>query len=128
AAEKFREVSTSQALKVLGITTEEYSAIMNDKTLTAEEKHHALLTLIESKTKDGRKAQTELTQSTQAMNKDWQDITTKVGPPLLGLFTFIVDKADALINALNWLGHNQQWNQAISAGLGAIQGYIVGTI
>src|SRR5207247_9783676 len=117
---------SSKALKVLGITTEEYSAIMKDKTLTAEEKHHALLTLIESKTKDGRKAQTELTQSTQAMNKDWQDIPTKVGPPLLGLFTFIVGKADGLVKALSDLGKNKDWSKAISAGLGWDQAPLLG--
>jgi len=119
---------SSKALKVLGITTDEYSAIMKDKTLTTEQKHLALLALIESKTKDGRKAQTELTQSTQALNKDWQDITTKIGPPLLGLFTFIVGKADDLVKALNDLGHNKDWNKAISAGLGKIQDFLVAVV
>src|SRR6266568_757520 len=119
---------SSKALKILGITTDEYSAIMKDKTLTAEQKHHALLVLIESKTKDGRKAQTDLTQSTQALNKDWQDITTKVGPPLLALFTFIVGKADELVKALSDLGNNKDWNKAISTGLGWIQDQLIGVV
>src|SRR5437667_313299 len=53
---------SSKALKALGITTDEYNSIMKDKTLTTEQKHLALLALIEARTKDGRKAQTDLAQ------------------------------------------------------------------
>ena len=113
-----------KALKDLGISTATVTAIMHSH-LTTEQKHLAILRLIEAKTKDGRKAQTELTQSTQALNKDWQDITTKVGPPLLGLFSFVVGKADQLVKALNDLGQNKQWNKVISQGLGTIQREIV---
>ena len=143
---------SSKALKVLGITSAEYSAIMKDEKLMTDkqahslhlskaalhayndkvEKHNAvatkqlaLLALIETKTKDGRKAQTELTQSTQALNKDWQDITTKVGPPLLGLFTGIIGKVDSLVTWLDRLGQDKSWNKNVSAFLGTIQNSII---
>src|SRR5260370_380004 len=54
----------SRGLKDLGITTEEYNAIWKNKGLTQAQKQIELLQLMEPKTKDGRKAQTELTQST----------------------------------------------------------------
>ncbi len=118
----------SKGLKVLGITTEEYNAIMKDKTLTTEQKHADLLALIESKTKDGRKAQSDLTQSTQAMNKDWQDVTTRIGPPLLQLITWIVGKVDDLITGLDNLGHNKDWNKALSGGLGDLQNILIDVV
>src|SRR5207249_2172410 len=112
---------SSKALKILGITTDEYSAIMKDKTLTTEQKHLALLALIESKTKDGRKAQTDLTQSTQTLNKDWQDMSTIVGPPLVGLLGGIASAADAIIQKLNELGHNKDWNRFLHDAFGGLQ-------
>ena len=115
---------SSKALKVLGITTAEYSAIMKSH-MTTEQKHLAILHLIETKTKDGRKAQTDLTQSTQALNKDWQDITTKVGPPLLGLFSGIIGKVDSLVSWLDKLGQDKSWNKNVSAFLGTIQNSII---
>jgi hypothetical protein len=145
----------SKGVRFLGITTVEFNAIMKDQKLMTDKQatalhltkaeqdkyndaveHHnltavkqaALLALIETKTKDGRKAQTELTQSTQALNKDWQDITTKVGPPLLSLFTGVVGWVDKLVTALSDLGKNKDWNKAISAGLGDIQRFIVATV
>lgn len=118
----------ARGLKTLGITTEEYNAIMKSKTLDNEQKHLALLTLIETKTKDGRKAQTDLSQSTNALNKDWQDITTKIGPPLIGIFTTVVGWVDDLVKALSDLGANKDWNKWISEGLGHVQDALLGAV
>ncbi len=117
----------SRGLKTLGITTTEYNAIMKS-TMTDEQKHAALLALIESKTKDGRKAQTDLTQSTNDLNKSWQDITTKVGPPLEDMFAGVVGWVASLVDDLNKLGANKDWNKAVSDGLGHIQDKIVDTV
>lgn len=113
-----------KALKDLGISTADVTKIMHSH-LTTEQKHLAILHLIELKTKDGRKAQTDLAQSTQALNKDWQDITTKVGPPLLGLFSGIIGKVDSLVTWLDKLGQDKSWNKNVSAFLGTIQNSII---
>lgn len=118
----------SRGLKDLGITTEEYNAIWKNKGLSQAQKQIELLALMETKTKDGRKAQTDLSQSTNALNKDWQDITTKIGPPLLQLFTFIVGKVDDLVTWLNALGHNKDWNVALYAGLGQVQNALIDVV
>ena len=115
----------SRGLKALGITTDEYNAIMKDKLLTTEQKHAALLALIETKTKDGRKVTTDLSQSTNALNKDWQDISTKVGPPLLGLLSALAGGADWLITKLNDLGNNKDWNRWLSKGFGDLQNQVI---
>jgi hypothetical protein len=73
-------------LRELGISTSEYNAIMHDKLLTTEEKHLALLTLIETKTKDGRKAIDDTVQSQNALTIAWQDFTSKTGPDVLEMW------------------------------------------
>lgn len=118
----------ARGLKQLGITTEEYNAIWKNKGLSQAQKQTELLALMETRTKNGRKATTDLTQSTQALNKDWQDITTKVGPPLLALFSGIVGKVDDLVTALNKLGNNKGWNKSLSDFLGTIQNSIIADV
>jgi hypothetical protein len=118
----------ARGLKQLGITTEEYNAIWKAKGLTQAQKQTELLDLMTTRTKDGRLAQTELTQSTQAMNKDWEDLTTRIGPPLLSLFTATVGYVDQLVTGLDNLGHNKDWNKAISGGLGDIQNALIDVV
>lgn len=77
------EAGNSKSLKDLGITTEEYNAIMKDKLLTNEQKHHDLLALIETKTKDGKKSTDDLKQSQDKLNTDWQDFTTTIAPQVV---------------------------------------------
>jgi hypothetical protein len=114
----------ARGLKQLGITTDEYKAAVASST-TVEGQHAAVLALIETRIKGGRYAQDELQQSTQSLNKDWQDITTRIGPPLLSLFTAIVGWVDQLVKGLSDLGNNKDWNNAVSSGLGAIQDVLV---
>lgn len=92
----------SRGLRDLGITTAQYNAIMKSK-LSQQEKDAQLLTLIESKTKDGRKATEELDRNQQALNKDWQDFTVKIGPAVTGALDDIVKAADIGIQILTEL-------------------------
>lgn len=82
-----------KSLKELGITTDEYTAIMHNKTLTTEERHLALLKLIESKTKDGRDIIDSTTQSQNKLTIAWQDFTAKTGPDVLAMWRGITDAA-----------------------------------
>lgn len=120
-------MGSTKALKDLGISTADVTKIVHSH-MTTEQKHLAILHLIEAKTKDGRKAQTDLTQSTQAMNKDWQDITTRVGPPLMALLGGIVSQGDKFVKWLNDVGNNKTWNKAVSKGLGEAQDLLVGVV
>ena len=115
---------STKGTKFLGISTAELTKIMHSH-LTPAQKHAAILKLIEGHTKNGRKATTDLAGSTQALNKDWQDITTKVGPPLLGLFSGIIGKVDDLVSWLDKLGQDKSWNKNVSAFLGTIQNSII---
>lgn len=75
-----------KSLKELGITTEEYTAIMHDKTLTTEQRHLELLKLIETKTKDGRDIIDSTVQSQNKLTIAWQSFTTKIGPDVLEMW------------------------------------------
>jgi hypothetical protein len=95
------EAGNAKALKELGISTIEYSAIMKDKKLTVEQKDTELLALIASKTKDGRNTTDQLTQSENSLNKSWQDFTDKIGPGVLGMLNDIIQAADILVQLLD---------------------------
>ena len=110
----------SKGLRFLGITTAQYNAIMKAHIPTAQ-KYNELLGLIEPKLKHARESLTPMEQSQYALNKDWQDMTTKIGPPLLTLFTGVADQGDRLVTALDTLGKDKGWNQGISDGLGIVQ-------
>lgn len=90
----------SRGLRFLGISTADYNAIMKSHLTTAQ-KHHALLKLIEQKTKDGRKAVTDLKQSQNDLNKDWQDFTTRIGPGVSKGIQEITAAADTLVQLLD---------------------------
>jgi hypothetical protein len=94
----------SKTLKELGITLDEYNAIMKDKTLTIEQRHLELLTLIESKTAQGRDVIDQTAQSQNKLTIAWQDFTTKIGPSVV----------------TTW----QNINQAASTGLGILSVYV----
>ena len=72
----------SKALKELGITTAQYSAIMKSK-LTLAQKDAALLKLIEERTRKGRETTDKLTQSEHERTQAYQDFTTKAGPDVV---------------------------------------------
>ncbi len=114
-----------KSLKELGITTEEYTAIMHDKTLTTEQQHLKLLDLIETKTRNGRDV---IDQTTQAQNKltiEWQDFTARTGPAVASVMTGIADAATAALEAImaigDALGQAGSWLESVS-GLGAAAG------
>jgi len=90
----------SRALRELGISTETYNKIMKDKTLTLEEKHSKLLDLIESKTNKGKDAIDGMEQKQNKLNQDWQDLTSKLGPPLLDVLGKVADAADIMAGIL----------------------------
>jgi hypothetical protein len=101
-----------KALRELGITTDEYNAIMKS-TLTIEEKHAALLALIESRTAKGRDTTDQATQSQYALTKAWQDFTAKTGPNVVLMIEGITDAAAAglgvlarYVDLLNWLSEH----------------------
>jgi len=94
------EAGNAKALKELGITTAEYNAIMKSKE-TQEQKDQALLTLIESKTKDGRKATTELSGAQSALNIDWQNFTARIGPGVVNIMTQLYTAADTAVQILD---------------------------
>jgi len=89
-----------RALRELGISTETYNKIMKDKTLTLEEKHSKLLDLIESKTNKGKDAIDGMEQKQNKLNQDWQDLTSKLGPPLLDVLGKVADAADIMAGIL----------------------------
>ncbi len=89
-----------KALKEFGITSADVAAITKDKTLTTEQQHLALLTLIESKTRDGRNAIDATTQSQNKLTQAWQDFTKNQGPDFVQVW--------------------QQFNIAAAASLGFI--------
>ena len=93
-----------RVLKELGISNDEFDAIMKSKTLTTAEKHIKLLALIETHTKDGKKNLDDNTQSQNELTKSWQDFTERVGPPLLDIWSKL--------------------NQAAATGLGIISVYL----
>ncbi len=76
------EAGNSKGLKDLGITTDDYNAIMKS-TLSDADKHAALLALIETKTKDGKKATSDLTQQQQDLNNKWKDSSERIAPALI---------------------------------------------
>lgn len=76
------EAGNSKGLRDLGITIAEYNAIMKT-TLSDADKHQKLLDLIETKTKNGRLATTELTQQQQLLNNQWQDVSERLAPALI---------------------------------------------
>lgn len=94
----------SRALKELGITTEQYNAIMHDKLLTTEEKHQKLLDLIETKTKSGREVVDQMAQSQNKLNLEWQDFTARLGPPIVALLIDIVTAATTALKIFDLLG------------------------
>ncbi len=96
------EAGNSKSLRDLGITTDQYNNIMKG-TGTLEERHQALLALIETKTKDGRKTTDELQQSQQAMNKEWQDFTVKAAPLVYKALDDIFTAADRGIQIVSEL-------------------------
>jgi hypothetical protein len=96
-------------LRELGITTVEYNAIMKDKTLPNAEKYLKLLGLIETKTKDGRKAITELQQSQNALNKDWQDFTARIGPLVVAGLDDVIKTLENVMQAAKDLGNLLGW-------------------
>ncbi len=76
-------MGNKKALKEVGISTEEFDAIMQSKTLTTAQKHAALLDLIESHYAKGRDLIDETEQKQNKLTIEWQKFTTKVGPDLL---------------------------------------------
>src|SRR6185312_237120 len=80
--------------------TETYNKIMKDKTLTLEEKHSKLLDLIETKTNKGKDAIDGMEQKQNKLNQDWQDLTSKLGPPLLDVLGKVADAADIMAGIL----------------------------
>jgi hypothetical protein len=74
---------------------------MKSKTLSTAEKHAALLTLIETKTKDGKKALDENTQSQNDLTKAWQDFTSKTGPTVVGMWDGLNTAASRALGILS---------------------------
>ncbi len=112
----------SKALKELGITTEQYNAIVKDKTLSTEQKHLELLTLIEARTAKGRDTIDQTTQSQNKLTLEWQDFTARTGPGVTSVLQGMNEAAAALLESLiaigDTLGHVGDWLQSISS-LGA---------
>ena len=48
-------------------------------------------------------------------------MSTIVGPPLVGLLGGIANAADAIIQKLNELGHNKDWNKFLHDAFGGLQ-------
>lgn len=94
------EAGSAKALRDLGITTEDYHKIMGDKTLPDAEKHRRLLELIETKTKDGRLATTDLQGTQNTLNKDWEDFSTRIAPVVITALDDILKGADFLVTSL----------------------------
>ncbi len=108
-----------RALKGLGITTAQVHAIEKSH-LTTEEKHLAILKLIEAKTKDGRKATTDLAGAQYALNQDWQNFTTKIGPPLLTALGRGVTLLDQMVTAIGLITSSKDPMASLKRGLDAI--------
>lgn len=97
----------SKGLRDLGISSDDYNAIMKS-TLTTEQKHQALLELIEERTGHGRDTTDKLQQTQNKLNKDWQDFTVQLGGIVLPVVDWIINAADIGLNALEALPHALQ--------------------
>lgn len=97
----------SKGLRDLGISSDDYNAIMKS-TLTTEQKHQALLELIEEKTANGRDTTDRLQQTQNKLNKDWQDFTVQLGAVVIPVVDWIIEAADTALNALEALPHALQ--------------------
>jgi hypothetical protein len=137
-AEVLALAGASRGLKTLGITTEEYNAIMKDKLLTTEQKHLELLTLIETRTAKGRDTIDQTTQSQNKLTIAWQDFTANQGPAFtqvwqqfnlaaadsLGFIDAAITNLDRLGRFLDQyhLGHASTGSSAGSSQLGGRSG------
>lgn len=99
-----------------------------DSQQDSNSRGQAVADALKGKLQDGRNATDSLAQSTNALNKDWQDITSGVGPPLLGLFAGIAGAADAVVQKLIEIGNNKDWNSFLYSALGDIQNLLVSII
>lgn len=109
-----------KALKELGITTEQYNAIMKSKK-SQEEKDAELLALIEQRTNKARETTDKATQSQQRLTADWQRFTEKIGPGLvemqdkfneaLDTGVQILDLADQFLVKLGQDARNPVWGR-----------------
>ncbi len=92
-----------KALKEVGISTE-YAAIQNNKLLTTEQKHLAILALIEAKYKDGRLVVDDYTGSQNKLNIAWQNFTGQAGGPIIGTLTEINKALETGVELLDLYG------------------------
>jgi hypothetical protein len=95
------EAGNAKGLKALGITTAEYNAIMKS-TLSDADKHAALMALIETHTKDGRKATDDMSSSQKALNTNWQNFTSSIGPGVTTGLGDIYRLLDFGVQKLEW--------------------------
>jgi len=90
----------SRALKELGITTEQYNAIMKDKTIPQSEKYARILALIEAATAKGRDTTDSATQSQDKLTIAWQNLTAKTGPSILKWLAAVTDALSTGVDIL----------------------------
>lgn len=93
----------SKALRIFGITTEEYNAIMGDKTIPLEERQAKLLELIEQKTNKARESTDKQSEAQRQLNKHWEDFTARLGPGVTEVMTDIYTAADTGVQILDLL-------------------------
>lgn len=115
------ENGNAKALRELGISTTEYSDIMKNKKLTAEQKDAELLALIESKTKNGRDATDSLKQSQDKLTTDWQNFTTTIAPQVVSGQNSINDALDTGVQILDLTAQLLQKLPAAYANLSSDQ-------
>jgi hypothetical protein len=108
----------------LGITSKAYVDSQGN-VINANKNMGVVMYELDQKIAHGRETTTEMTQATNKLSNDWQDMANQVGPPLIGLFSAVVEKAEWIITKLKELGANKDWNKAISAGLGVIQDWLI---
>jgi hypothetical protein len=113
----------SRGLRFLGISTTDYNKIMKSHLTTAQ-KHAALLHLIEKKTKDGRKAQDDLNQSTNELNHNWQQISKEGGPKLVELQKNVLGIGVLTMELFQAMGHDNNLWSAIEDRLIAMASWI----
>lgn len=103
----------SRALRELGISTAEYQKIMKSHHTDLWKQHH-LLTLIEGKLKDGRKAQDDVKQSANELNAHWITLSKKGGPVLTTALDAVVTAANSIYDGFDRIGKDDALWASIS--------------
>src|SRR5439155_6630227 len=111
----------------LGITSKEY-VDSSGNVVNANKNMALVMAELDAKTAHGRQTTTQMSQATNRLSNDWQNVANEVGPSLLQMLDAILKAADFLVQKLKELGANKDWNRAISAGLGTIQNQIIGVV